>query len=283
MSDRFPLTAIILTQNEAANIAACLACLDWVDDLVLVDSGSIDDTVLLARKARPDLRVFEHPFQDFGDQRNWALDHTQPKHAWILFVDADERINPACADAIRRHIRQNKEVVGFFLCCRNFFMDKWIRHCTLYPSWQLRLLQKGHVRFQKEGHGQREITKGPLGYIPEPYDHYPFSKGLEEWIARHNKYSTNEVELILRLRSEPLRIGEIFSRDAIIRRRALKRLAARLPARPLLRFLYIYLWRGGFLDGKAGWNYALLRVAHEIHIAVKLAAAESSVRRTKSK
>lgn len=276
MDNRFPLTAIILTQNEAANIEACLACLDWVDDLVLVDSGSIDDTVPLARKARPDLRVFEHPFQDFGDQRNWALDHTQSQHDWILFVDADERITPACANAIRSHIQQANEIVGYFLCCRNLFMGKWIRHSTLYPSWQLRVLKKGHVRFQKEGHGQREVTSGPLAYIPEPYDHYPFSKGLEEWIARHNKYSTNEVELILRLRSEPLRIGEIFSRDAIIRRRALKKVAAHLPARPLLRFLYIYLWRGGFLDGKAGWHYALLRVAHEIHIVTKLAAAKPS-------
>lgn len=273
MAARVPITAIILTQNEAVNIADCLRSLEWIDDVVIVDSGSTDATLDLARTTRPDARIFSHPFTDFGEQRNWALDHTAPKHEWILFVDADERITPTCAEAIQRAIREATPCDGYFLTYRNFFMGRWIRHCTLYPSWQLRLLRKGRVRFQKEGHGQREVAEGPLGYIREPYDHFPFSKGIEDWVARHNAYSTREAELILRLQREPLRMVECFSADPIVRRRALKRLAARLPARPLLRFLYIYVWRGGFLDGRAGWTYAWLRVAHEIHISAKLAVA----------
>jgi glycosyltransferase involved in cell wall biosynthesis len=273
MSNRFPITAIILTHNEAVNIADCLRSLDWVEDVVIVDSGSNDATLEIARATRPDIRLFSHPFLDFGDQRNWALDNTQPRRDWVLFVDADERITPSCAQAIRDAVERSGEYVGFFLTYRNLFMGRWIRHCTLYPSWQLRLLKRGCVRFQKEGHGQREIAEGPLGYIREPFDHYPFSKGMEEWIARHNVYSSNEAELIARLRREPLQIRDALSADPVLRRRALKRFAARLPCRPLFRFLYIYIWRRGFLDGYAGWVYTLLRMAHEIHITAKLAVS----------
>src|SRR5690606_14998449 len=112
------------------------------------------------------------------------------------------------------------------------------------------------------------------GYIDAPYDHYGFSHGISHWIARHNHYSTNEVELILRLRTEPLRIADLLSRNPVLRRRGLKRLAARSGCRPFLRFAYLYFLRFGFLDGRAGLLFCLLRVAHEIHITAKLAEAE---------
>jgi glycosyltransferase involved in cell wall biosynthesis len=267
----FPLSVIILTHNEGANIGPCLACLGWTDDIILLDSGSTDNTVELARRTRADIRVFDHPFQDFGDQRNWALDHTQPKHEWILFVDADERISPACAAAIRAAVQDPADKAGFYLTCRNFFMDRWIKHCTLYPSWQLRMLRKGAVRFRKEGHGQREVTDQPLGYVREPYDHYGFSKGLDHWKARHEVYAANEAELIFRLRAEPLALRDILSKDPVIRRRCLKRLAARTPFRPFMRFFYIYVWRRGYLDGRPGLVFSMLRARHEANITAKLA------------
>lgn len=271
--ERFPLTAIVLTLNEERNIADCLRCLDWADDVVVVDSGSRDATVARAREARPDARIFEHPFQDFGDQRNWALDHAEPKHEWILFVDADERITPACAGAIREAVEKAGPVVGFYLCNRYIFRGRWIRHCSLFPSWQLRLLRKGRVRFRKEGHGQREVTDGPLGFIREPYDHYGLSKGVAEWLARHEKYAQNEVELLLRLQREPVAWAALWGRDPVARRRALKQIGARLPCRPLARFLYMYVWRRGFLDGRAGWDFCRLRWRHERNVARQLAAA----------
>lgn len=271
---RFPLSVIILTYNEASTIQACLSFLDWADDIILVDSLSVDDTVERAKSARPDLRVYEHAFQDFGDQRNWAIDHTHPRHEWVLFLDADEHCNPECAHAIQQAVMSPGNHVGFYLTCRNYFLGKWVKHCSLYPTWQLRLLQRGEVRYRKEGHGQREVTNGSLGYISAPYDHYGFSHGIAHWIARHNRYSSSEVELIHRLQQEPLELGEVFSRDPIRRRRCLKRLAARTGFRPLTRFLYLYVIRRGFLDGRAGLYFCLLRVAHEIHITVKLAEAE---------
>ncbi len=266
---RIPLTVVILALNEEKNIADCLKSVCWAQDVVIVDSGSSDRTLELASRERTDVRIFRHPFIDFGDQRNWALDHCALRHEWILFLDADERITPACARNIEQVLANPGVFVGFYMCARNFFLGKWIRHVTLYPSWQLRLMKAGLVRFQKEGHGQRELSSGPLGYIREPYDHYGFSKGIEQWIDRHNRYSSDEVELIFRLRGEPLRLLDLF-RGPVTRRRCLKRIAARVGFRPLLRFIYLYICRLGFLDGKAGLIYCLLRVAHEIAIVAKI-------------
>ena len=269
--DRCRVTAIVLTRDEEINIEPCLQSLVWADEVVVADSFSTDRTLELAQRARPDVRIIQRAFTDFGDQRNWALDNASPRNDWILFVDADERITPACAQAISAAIANPGDKVGFFLTCRNFFMDRWIRHCTLYPSWQLRLLKKGQVRFRKEGHGQREVTDGPLGYLREPYDHFGFSKGVEHWKARHKVYAANEADLIFRLRSEPLAMRSLLSPDPVIRRRCLKRLAARAPLRPLLRFFYIYIWRRGFLDGRPGFVFAMLRVGHEVQITAQLA------------
>jgi glycosyltransferase involved in cell wall biosynthesis len=269
-----PVTAIILTQDESPNIRACLAALDWVEDVVIVDSGSQDDTLALARQARPDVRVFEHPFVDFGDQRNWALDHTEPRHDWVLFVDADEFCDAEFPGEVAAFIANPGGAVGGYVAGRNYFMGTWLRYSTMYPSYQLRFLQRGQVRYQKEGHGQREVTDGPLQYFRHGWRHEGFSKGVHQWLDRHNQYSTDEVELIHRLRDEPLRILESLSGEPLTRRRALKRLAARLPGRSLLLFLYVYVLRLGVLDGRAGLSYCLLRMAHEIHIGVKLRERE---------
>jgi glycosyltransferase involved in cell wall biosynthesis len=271
---RFPVSVIILTFNESENIASCIEQLDWADEVILVDSLSDDSTVAIAKEVRPDLRVFSHAFRNFGDQRNWALEETQPRFEWVLFFDADEHCPPACAQAIQDAIENPGDKVGFYLSCRNFFLGRWIRRCTLYPSWQLRLLRVGDVRFRKEGHGQREVTDGPLAYIDEPYDHFGFSKGIAHWIERHNEYSTNECELISRLLCEPLQVRELVSRDPVVRRRCMKRLASHIGFRPLARFLYLYLFRRGFLEGRAGLVFSLLRLAHEIHILAKQAEAD---------
>lgn len=270
---RLPVSVIILTFNEERNICNCLEGLDWADDVIIVDSHSTDRTLEVAGELCPTVRFFQNSFEDFGQQRNWALDQVHPRHQWILFLDADERVTAPFAAALKRGIEAPGELVGYYVCSRNFLLGRWLKHCQLYPSWQLRLLKAGKVRFQKEGHGQREVTEGTLGYIFQPLDHLNFSKGVAEWIARHNVYSSNEIELIHRLRRERLKLSDVLSFDAPRRRRCLKRLAARMGFRPLLRFLYVYVLRRGFLDGYPGLIFCLLRVAHEIHITAKLTEA----------
>jgi glycosyltransferase involved in cell wall biosynthesis len=272
-----PVSVIVLTHDEAANIEPCLESLGAFDELVVVDSGSSDGTTEIVRHRFPDARVLHNPFEDFGQQRNWALQHATPRNPWVLFFDADERCTPECAKAIAAAVEKPGGHDGFFLCYRNFFLGRWIRHCTLFPTWQLRLLRVGKVRYRKEGHGQREVMNGRAGYIQEPYDHFGFSKGIHNWIARHNEYSTNEVELIRAMADANANASEVFTRDPVRRRRALKRLASRVPLRPAARFFYLYVLRRGFLDGRAGLIFCLLRAAQEAHIVAKLAEVEQRI------
>jgi len=266
---RFPLTVIVLTRDEEVNITDCLRTVAWADDVIVVDSGSTDGTLDLARSVRPDVHIFSRPFTDFGDQRNWAIDNTAPRHEWILFLDADERCDAACAAAIRGAVLKPGDHKGFFLCYRNMFLGRWLKHSAMFPSWQLRLFQVGYVRFAKEGHGQREVSDHPLGYLRQPYDHYGFSKGIELWVNRQNIYSNNEIELVDRLASEPLVLSDLL-RGAIPRRRGLKRIVARYPSLRLLIFHYLFFVRRGFLDGYPGFIHSLLRLSKEIQFVAKI-------------
>ncbi len=272
-----PVTVVILTHNEAVNIVPCVEDVRAFAEIIVVDSGSTDGTVEILQNRFPQIRVLRHAFEDFGQQRNWALDHGNPRHEWILFLDADERCTPECAEAIDAAVTNPAGHVGFFMCCRNMFLGRWIKHCTMYPTWQLRLLKQGQVRYQKEGHGQREVLDGSAGYISAPYDHLGFSKGVKEWVARHNEYSSNEIELIKALANAPIGISGLFAGDPIQRHRTVKRLSARTPLRALVVFVYLYFIRRGFLDGRPGLLFCLLRVANEIHMAAKLAEADRAV------
>lgn len=266
-----PVTAIILTLNERANIEECVACLSRVGDVVLVDSMSTDGTIEAAKKVRPDIRVYEHPFKDFGDQRNWALDTTEPRYPWVLFIDADEFCSPELLDEIDRFVAQPGDFVGGYIAGRNYFLGRWLKHSMMFPSYQLRLLKLGHVRYQKYGHGQREVSEGPFRYFEQNWRHESFSKGVSEWIARHNRYSTAEVELCVDLQRQPLSWRQLVFGEMRERRRTLKQISTKMPLRPIFTFIYLYVIRGGFLDGYPGFLYCWMMMAHHIHIEAKLA------------
>lgn len=278
--DDRPLLAVLLpVRNGEDDLDDWFSAVEPLADLVVaLDDGSTDGTrsvlaahplvgTLLGRPVRPDYRGWD----DAGNRQALldAVGEFRPR--WVLFLDADERTTPAGVAEMARLVADPGDRVGYFLCGRNYFLGRWIRHCQLYPSWQLRLLRVGRVRYRKEGHGQREVADGPLGHVREPYDHLNVSKGIADWISRHNHYSTAEIELVARLRGEPLAPGDLFTLDGVRRRRFLKRLLARVGCRPAIQFVYTYLLRGGFLDGYPGFVYCLLRCAHEMHITAKLA------------
>jgi glycosyltransferase involved in cell wall biosynthesis len=268
-SGRIPVTAIVLTRDEEVNIARCLRCLDPVDDVIVVDSESTDATLRMATEARSDVRIFTHAFQDFGDQRNWALENTSPKHGWVLFVDADEFCTDELLDEIYDFLKAPGSHAGAFISGKNYFLNRWLKRTTLYPTPQLRLLRVGSVIFRKHGHGQREVSNGPFRTLAQSWRHEPFNKGVHEWVERHNHYSTEEVELLLAMRQQPIPWSEIFGPDPLKRKRAIKILSAKIPLRPFASFLYLYFIKRGFLDGYPGFLYAALIMAHHIHILAK--------------
>jgi glycosyltransferase involved in cell wall biosynthesis len=261
-------SVLILTKNEEANIGPCLDSVAWCDDVVVLDSQSADRTREIA--AARGARIFERKFDDFGAQRNYALDHVDFRHPWVFHLDADERFN----DALRREC---DEVIAkdthsaYFVANRIIFLGRWIRHSSQFPYHQVRLVKRGEARFAKAGHGQREDSpRRGAGYLQTPYDHLNFSKGIADWVDRHNRYSSEEAAEGEQLREGRISLGEVMSSDPLARKRTLKRLHAKLPARWFFKFFYLYCFKGGFLDGYPGFVYCTLNGFYDFLIAVKI-------------
>ena len=242
--------------------------------MVVLDSFSDDRTCELAKEGGA--RVFQRTFDDFGAQRNFALDQIEFAHPWVFHLDADERFNEELRDECERVIRID-EHSGYFVPNRIIFLGKWIKHSTQYPYPQVRLLKIGEVRFAKSGHGQREekATRG-LGHLHAGYDHFNFSKGIAEWVEKHNRYSTEEADDAVILGTQPLEWQAFLHGDSMQRKRFLKLLHAKLPCRWLFKFCYLYFIRLGFLDGYPGFVYCVLQGFYDFLIAAKISEARRS-------
>jgi len=262
-----PISILILTLNEEPNIGACLDALKGFDDIVVFDSLSTDRTreIALAKGAR----VVERPFDNWAAHQNWALDNIEFKHPWVFYLDADERMTPELRDEIMAIARDpSHKEVAFYCGRRNYFMGKWIRH-AMPPSMIMRFFRPPSIRFERLVNPV-PVINGPHGYLRSYFEHYNFSKGLTEWFDKHNKYSRFEAMEGMRAKEQPLALGALFSSDPFQRRRALKDLSVRLPFRPLMKFLWMYVLKGGFLDGHAGFTYCKLQAIYEYMIVVKM-------------
>ena len=263
---------LILTLNEEQNLPECIASVKWCDDVVVLDSLSTDQTVELAKAAG--VRLYQRRFDDFASQRNYALDQVPFKHPWVFHLDADERftepLRRECEEAIAEDRRS-----GFLAPSKLIFMDRWLRWSGMYPVYQMRLMKLGEIRFVQKGHGQREAdAKRGVGTLREPYLHYNFSKGLDDWREKHDRYSTKEAVESVQRQNQPVCWRDLWSGDPVARRRALKQLSMRLPCRPLLRFFYMYVLRLGFLDGRPGLVYCRLLASYETMIVTKMRIME---------
>ncbi|MFA6044865.1 MAG: glycosyltransferase family 2 protein [Phycisphaerales bacterium] len=271
-----PVSIVILTLNEEVNMEACLKSCAWSDDVHVVDSGSKDRTVELAKAAGA--KTYFHPFASFGAQRNWAIDNTSPKHEWIFHLDADERFTPELVAELGRVIASNPAEAGYHVPSKFMFMGRWLKRTVSYPTYQMRFFHKVRMRFTDWGHGQREETQGKVGKLTEPYLHYALSKGLADWMDRHNRYSTKEALQALETEREPLKLGDLFAADRVARRRALKSLFYRLPFRATLRY-WLTLWvLGAIFEGDAGRTYAALMNVYERMITLKMRVLLASAR-----
>jgi glycosyltransferase involved in cell wall biosynthesis len=272
------ISIIILTRNEEGDLPRCLDSLRWCDDVHVVDSGSTDKTVQIAREFGA--HIHEHPFASFGDQRNWSLDHCGMKYNWVLFLDADEVANSEFVNAINRAVVETPAATaGFYCCWKQIYDGVWLKRCDSYPKWQFRLLRKGFARFTDFGHGQKETdVKGPIEYLRTPYDHHGLSKGIGNWIERHNRYATLEASARL---SATINWRNVFSRHGSTRNQALKPIVSRLPGWPLMRFAMNYVFCFGFLEGRPGFVYCANLAYYEFLIRIKM--REEKLRRSLDK
>ncbi len=270
-----PISVLILTFNEEANLAGCLRSCAWCDDVVVLDSMSTDGTRAIAAAAGA--RFHERAFDNYAAQRNAGLTQIHYEHAWVLMVDADERVTPALVDEMDRAIAAaDPDTVLFRMRRKDYFLGRWLRRSSGYPSWFGRLVKLGRVRVAREVN-EEYLADGNVGHLREHLIHHPFNKGIAYWIERHNRYSTMEAAAMLDARTAPLDWRAIAGLEPIARRRELKKLAYRLPLRPVIVFLYLFVVRGGFLDGRAGFAYSRMRAAYEMFIDLKV--LESARRR----
>ena len=269
-----PVSVVILTLNEEMNIAECLASCAWSDDVHVLDSGSEDRTVEIARSLGAHVHV--HPFESFGKQRNWAIDNIPLKHDWVFHLDADERFTPVLVQEMNDRLSANPSEAGFHNPHKLMFMGRWLKRSGGYPTYQMRLFHKSRMRFKDYGHGQREDTDQSVGVFEQPYLHYAFSKGLYDWIDKHNRYSSLEALEVIGSRRESLRMRNLFSADPVRRRRTWKELGYHLPFRPMVRWFVIMFVLGGVFEGRAGYTYAKLVAMYEQMITLKLRLLKKS-------
>jgi glycosyltransferase involved in cell wall biosynthesis len=263
-----PVSVLILTLNEEANIAECIDSCRWSDDIVVFDSLSQDGTreIALASGAR----VIERAFDNYAAQRNAALGTVNYKYPWVLMVDADERVpGDLAAEAVARTAHADADTVMFRMRRKDFFLGRWLKRSSGYPTWFGRLVRLGRVRVEREVN-EEYVADGRIEHLNSHLHHYPFNRGTAYWFERHNRYSSLEAIAKVAFQTEPIASRNLVSLDPVSRRKTWKQLLYRLPARPLIVFVYLYVIRLGLLDGRAGMTFIRMRAMYEFLIDVKV-------------
>lgn len=262
-----PVSVMIFTLDEEIHLPSCLDALGWCDDVIVIDSYSTDRTEAICRERG--VRFFQNRFEGFGSQRNWALDNSQPRHPWVLILDADERVTPELGEELKRIAEADPAGVGAFRVRRRFHMwGRWLRHSSLYPTWVVRFIRRDRVRYINRGHAETQDVQGEIRDLAHDLIDENL-KGIDEWFERQNRYSRKDAEFEIAAERGGLRPGDLLTADPLVRRAALKRLAWRLPARGFIYFLYSYVWRRGFLDGRDGFVFCRMRAMYQSKVAIK--------------
>ncbi len=262
-----PVSVIVFTLNEEVNLPACLDSLRWCDDVIVVDSFSSDHTAEIARAAGA--RFFQHAFEGFGKQRNWAIDHTEPKHDWILILDADEKVPPELVEEMRQRLSVPSQEIGAYRLRRRFHMwGKWLKHSSLYPTWVVRLIHKSRVRYENRGHAETQTVVGEIGELYADLIDENL-KGLDDWFERQRRYARAEAKFELEQEARSPAALSLFASDPLVRRAALKHLASRAPGRAITYFLYSYLLRGGYRDGRDGLVFCTMRALFQQLVVIE--------------
>jgi len=263
------ISVIILTKNEQQDLPGCLRSVAWSDDIHVYDSLSTDRTVQIATEFGA--KVTQRPFDNWAAHQNWGLQHLPFKHPWVFYIDADERMTPELVRAVQEAVSAPGEHVAFRVRRRDFFMGAWLKHVQTSPYY-LRLFRPEKMRYERLVN-PISVPDGPAGEVPGFLDHHPFSKGMGHWLDRHNGYSRLEAEQIMRNRADHAGFSVLkafTASDFHERRFHQKELFYRLPLRPFIKFLLLYIGKRGFLDGKAGLRYAMLQAIYEYMIVLKV-------------
>jgi len=270
------VSIFIQTLNEEDNLPGLLDSLSGFDDIVVLDSLSTDGTRSVAESRG--CRWFERAYDGRGPHQNWAMETIDFAHRWVFYLDADERMTPELKNEIETIAsgwsrgecsRDNGDPVAYYCGRRNIFRGRWLKH-AMPPGNIMRFFQPPHIRFERLANPV-PVIDGQVGYLREHFMHYNFSKGIREWVERHNRYSSYEAQETIRaLQENPVKLSNLWSGDRNTRRLEMKNLSFRMPMRPALKFLYMYLFKLGILDGRPGLTYCTLQAIYEYLIVLKV-------------
>jgi glycosyltransferase involved in cell wall biosynthesis len=262
------VSVVVLTRDEEANIRRCLASVAWADQVVVVDSGSADDTVAIAKSLGAE--VIEQPWLGFSAQREFALRMPVLRHDWVYFVDADQWVSPQLASEVAAKLA-GPQCAGFAHRFRLVFQGTWIRHCGWYSaSWNVQLMDRSQARYDGSPVGERVQLSGPVLRLDNDIVDDDL-KGLAAWLHKHVRYA--ELEAGQRGRPVPVaaRLRALRRRENDVRpltRALLKDVVfPAVPAKPAAMFIYMYLIRLGLFDGPAGLRFCLFHAWYETTVA----------------
>jgi glycosyltransferase involved in cell wall biosynthesis len=241
----------VVTLDEEERLRRCLESVAWADEIVVVDAGSEDKTVQVAREFTD--RVIVRAWPGFAAQKNFALEQAQGE--WLLSLDADEEVSPELRAEVTAILAGDGAHAGYAVPRRNVFLGQWIRHGGLYPDWQVRLFRRGRGRFVARAVHESVRLDGSVGRLRGPLVHRSY-RDIADFIDRANRYST------LAAAEQAARGGRVSAAD--------------LALRPLGRFLSMYVLRRGFLDGRQG---LLLAGLYAYYVFIRTAKVWERTRR----
>jgi len=227
MSGKLPLSLCVITRDAAGQLADCLGSAPFAAEIVVVDSGSRDDTVEIARRCGA--RVVVQPWLGFGPQKNFAV--AQAAHDWVLCLDADERVTPELDASIRSALAGAPVAAAFAIARRNRFLGRWLRHGEGYPDWIVRLFDRRRARWTDDAVHENVAVAGPVARLDGDLLHAS-AESLDAYVAKQNRYTTLQA--------------------AAMHANGERASAVRLVGAPLARFLRFYVVKLGFLDGVPG-------------------------------
>ncbi len=246
------LSVITLALNEEHNIAACLESVRWADEIIVVDSGSTDKTVEMAKKYTDKVLTVE--WRGYGATKNFAL--AQSLGDWVLWLDADERVPEGLAQEIQQVIREDNETFAAFSVARRaYFLGKWIRHCGWYPGRVTRLFRKAKARFTENNVHEQVVIDGPVGELKNDLLHFT-DPNLEHYFHKFNRYTT--------LAAQDVHAGgRKFSLYDLL-------------VRPPFMFFKMYVMKRGFVDGVQGFILCVVSSAYVFTKYAKVWEIENS-------
>jgi glycosyltransferase involved in cell wall biosynthesis len=272
-----PLTVLIAARNEELNIVDCIKSIQGADQIFVLDSHSTDRTAELAVASGAEVVQFDYD-GGWPKKRNWGLQTLPVRNDWVLLLDADERVAPELQVEIVTAI-QRDEIDGYYLKWKFIFLDRWMKHAWSH-GWMLRLFRHGKGAYEDlgmRGEGgwdtevhENVVVDGSCRKIKALLDH-DTNQSLTYWIRKQNEFSDWNAHRRMAQLKDPLpSLGHVFSGDPVKMRKWMKALFIRMPAKPTVLFLYLYVYKRGFLDGRAGFYFCRLRAMHELNICAKV-------------